>query len=1851
MAKKLVLGYEIDANNNAVIVPGNVFPEKIQLITDVETGTILYNFADATKGYTTVEFEPALEKTFIYLDQDISSYASNTATFQIFIDEPQETNVSDELLDPVNKIRVSNPENLIDTDFEYGLQSTKWETLELAGNIPSFYASGTDGGLRGINRITSVQNSDQVTVLLDEPHGLTAGNPILVQGLTQVTGEGKYLIATVIDDFTFTYKAKGVLNTTGKISGPYTTIDPGQFYVGSQIDYRTDIGITTDQAANSTLTVTTENSHGFQVGSQLYLTNTISPKKFSLTANLESNAPDGRPYVDIANTVSTTLTANTTFTETKQMRGMYYKKITADNVDVANDRILWEGHEFKNSDAVFYCPPNGDSPIGGLEAFQIYHVRDVVAGVSFKLCETDGNTTVPTPSAAIPFTSAGTYNYGRGQFMIAYKLDYIYSGSYQYYTRFYTRGQNRGGTGSGWDLYDTTKVTSDGYMGLMGARPDYTVFVTKNPGNWNNIYHYSVLYYPWDQTGYMNSTNHRLGGSYGYDASTGLATDHNFVEDITRYSGYSYNWEDGYKNNHQWQRNYFHMYYAGVRRSGTRTYNAYDRQQYFIPLAFDEEADSLYFPDASFSTGDTVTLPAGSDLKYPNWTATQNYTSNYTEAAITSGGTFDVEALTEQRIKITHNGGHNRISSAKVTSPYNISGIFTNPTKHSFYLPEHGINTGDVATISTSGAGVIPSSAAGTKEYPTSSADITQMSDLIKEKMQDYVDNTLTSHQVIQQDGSAGWYPIREGATSTTNFSSNGFRFYNGYVDMAVGGAASFNQQFNDSGLFSGQVEDTFQYQSNFLKGAGFQSLSSFTWQQNSYVDYFGILQTIPTNMNIDYRYYKYAYRYSGQTYYTRARTNVTGNWWNQVQMTYLYWSNWYSMVVNLRFWNTDWSGGTNNSSFGTNNGNPLYMTGAGQNYIDYTFIVTARATISSTEIYTLCDDIVTNIANGFESTPMTNNQSLKFEIVNTNRVKPLSATNGSGFIFTDHGTPDLNLLLEGSGGFGILDGTYSVKSVPDKKSFELELPFEAVEKEIGFNANTNVSNTDNHIYKDTGHTLLSGTPLTYIKDASANNIGGLANGQTYYAYVYDDKYFGVTANVEASTSGDVIDIHGSEGNHKFTAAVVNGLVPAQGNVTVSGTTVTGTDDTLFKRYYKAGDEFIYIDNTTTPGSIVSSKIASITDDTEMSVVTGVQDVSDSKYMVPTTIYTKPDGSFLHRPFDGGVEITAGSSPDSQIIRQTRKYFRYQSGKGIQVSLAINFNPPRPFQKLTSSGNVITGTTNTPHGLSNNQTINITGARVSGYNGQQTVSSVPDAFTIKMGANTVLDGSVAGGFPQFNVDGWTNSAIRAGLYDEQNGMFWEYDGSTLYACRRSSTQQIPGFMSVTLGSNKVDGINTSFETQLSTGDKIVIRGMSYKVVDIESNTTMIIQPAYKGQSSDNVIGTKTVDLKVPQNDWNEDVCDGTGASGFIFDPTKIQMAYTDYSWYGAGKIRFGFKTTKGRVNYVHSFIHNNRETEAYMRSGNVPARYEIENTGPVEYIPSLFHWGTSVIMDGRFDNDKAYLFTASSSSLAFTNGQSSAVTTNADSFLTREWNRSQRTYYYYVNLSFPNTDADKFSVGTKLYDSISQLEGAEVFSAYYSGSNYIVRIFVGTGYYTPTYPVVPNGTAVSVGAPAAGGDATNILEKEIPLISIRLAPSVDNGITGDLGARDIINRMQLQLVEAGVLTSLDSEVDLIINGNLSNISYENVESPSLSNLIKHNAGDTIVGGKIIYSFRASAGSSVTQDLSQITDLGNSILGGDGVFPNGPDIITIAVRPLDASSVSATSPYTASARITWTESQA
>ena len=89
---------------------------------------------------------------------------------------------------------------------------------------------------------------------------------------------------------------------------------------------------------------------------------------------------------------------------------------------------------------------------------------------------------------------------------------------------------------------------------------------------------------------------------------------------------------------------------------------------------------------------------------------------------------------------------------------------------------------------------------------------------------------------------------------------------------------------------------------------------------------------------------------------------------------------------------------------------------------------------------------------------------------------------------------------------------------------------------------------------------------------------------------------------------------------------------------------------------------------------------------------------------------------------------------------------------------------------------------------------------------------------------------------------WHGATVRAGCFDEQNGMFWQYDGTSLSVGRRTSTFQLAGTVSIVRDTNLITGSNTRFRDQLQAGDKIVIKGMTHTISSVDSQTSMTVTP-------------------------------------------------------------------------------------------------------------------------------------------------------------------------------------------------------------------------------------------------------------------------------------------------------------------------------------------------------------------------------------------------------------------------
>jgi len=174
-------------------------------------------------------------------------------------------------------------------------------------------------------------------------------------------------------------------------------------------------------------------------------------------------------------------------------------------------------------------------------------------------------------------------------------------------------------------------------------------------------------------------------------------------------------------------------------------------------------------------------------------------------------------------------------------------------------------------------------------------------------------------------------------------------------------------------------------------------------------------------------------------------------------------------------------------------------------------------------------------------------------------------------------------------------------------------------------------------------------------------------------------------------------------------------------------------------------------------------------------------------------------------------------------------------------------------------------------------------------------------------------------------------------------------------------------------------------------------------------------------------------------------------------------------------------------------------------------------------------------------------------------------------------------------------------------------------------------------------------TATTAGVKSVGADA------ELPILTIRLAPSVDYGIPAFFGIRNLINRSQLILKNLGVITDGQFIVTAKINSKSTYFETEanwvGAGNGSLAQYVDHtqDVADTpVTDGDIVAQFLTDEGSNRFSasyfDIQDIRPLGNSILGGPNTFPDGPDTLVIFAR--NTGGVAAD----IGCSLNWTESQ-
>ena len=118
-----------------------------------------------------------------------------------------------------------------------------------------------------------------------------------------------------------------------------------------------------------------------------------------------------------------------------------------------------------------------------------------------------------------------------------------------------------------------------------------------------------------------------------------------------------------------------------------------------------------------------------------------------------------------------------------------------------------------------------------------------------------------------------------------------------------------------------------------------------------------------------------------------------------------------------------------------------------------------------------------------------------------------------------------------------------------------------------------------------------------------------------------------------------------------------------------------------------------------------------------------------------------------------------------------------------------------------------------------------------------------------------------------------------------------------------------------------------------------------------------------------------VDTRIPYERWN-----GDPNIKRIIDWTKVQMVWMEYSWYGAGALRWGI-ILNGEPYILHEYGSGNGTNQntgaaqviPWSRTGNLPVRYEQRQGSATT--PTVFrHFGVSVLIEGGSDRQRGFTY-------------------------------------------------------------------------------------------------------------------------------------------------------------------------------------------------------------------------------------------------------------------------------------
>ena len=1776
---------------------GNHDASDILLITDTVENRVIYSFNDTnTGGHVETNIFTSSNNVIYDADEDFPQYLQtadaltkvffNTNTesshksnpLQIFID-------TDELIvrpyefgtDAIERQRIAQPMSMLDADFEYGLQPTKWSAIATMRGYPSVYeVPGTETDVLSVSTDASAGTNDigssLITVTTAGAHGFELGDAITIKNFDQAIAgatraEGAFIIINVPSTISFQYYAKAKVGTTAgqTLHTPATQLRQGGFYTGASIG--TPAFSVSSQGASGTIrpalvvptgedvipfTVTVgaapeigaplTASSGIPTGAQV--TGVVGTGGIEVTPivtgdfaiddtvitvqsttgvqqNLAADRGDGQAML-VNTVVGNDITFNTPLVQ--NFSGNY---VTYTAVEGQNVVSLGFGVTFNVSRAAGVYTIDAIANSG-----QDYQVNDVLIIQGDQL----GGLT-PANDALITVDSVDT----GGEVLSASISGTAYSGS----GNFTNSGTYQHGNGSGglWDVSYTNNVYT-----LTQANPVYTnMSATGNGGvGTGAIFNFTIT-----NNSYAVTVDPQTIGVTGYQAY-----------DIIKV--------------------------AGTNLNGTSPANDAE-----ITI---EAVDSAGYPTAVSVTGNapnafnTFTAPSystsGSGLG-----AQLNVNTNGAVYSVTFSLTGTGFAISDTLTVLGSNvGGVDGVNDVTITVQtvdtggeiltYTVSGTAVNSyTVNNVNTYSNLIGAGasfDVEIDGLTGSYIITVNSPGGSYGPNQTLDIPG----------DFVGGTSPANDIeltitdVDNDST-----LTAGGILTVS--------HTGTAQKATSGFAIADRLRIPGGSFSDgatPTNDVIIEVTNVDTSGGITAYTASGTAPNAVVQYLGVPQssTSGTGTNAIFDVTR-----TGTTY-TAVLANGGANFAPTDTITIVGTALGGASPANdltITVTTADGSGtiqtfselgtaaNTNSATDVTSNS----IIGTGQS-----FNITTSAGSYSATVLTAGSSFYTGqkfIVAGNELAGATPTNDLTITISSVDGTGGITAVTTSGVASTDVASFS-NVIANAAGSTGngasfdiLRDGTNADSSTG---TYTVSINGIGGDYAPGNKIKIGGENLG-------GQTVTHDLTITVETVDSTGSV--LSVSFTGDAYAGDSLDLYSTFTMDAQTTASLptsLDVSFSAlATMLITFTTPHGLVPGDTFITT-----VDSDDGLNNHNLAAG-------------SFLATSVPTISSLTFTARAAGAIDTSISS--IVGAVYPRPDSFFTHRPFDGGVQLgTGGPQHGAQAIRQSKKYIRYQSGKGIMYTTGALFAPSYDLRQVTSDG-IEVGATITvtcddnDHGLQIGAQVQLIGIETEGYNGTYTVSDIINERVFEVTSVHRLGGTTAtlSFGAQMSTFKWHGATVRSGVFDDQNGIYWEYDGTNLYACLRTATKQLAGNININPDENTVVGTNTRFRDQLKAGDRIVIRGMTHVVSHVQDQTTMTVTPDYRGINP--VSGTKVClisDTKVKQSEFNRDPLDGTGPSGYNFVYSKMQMIGIEYSWYGAGFIDYMVRGAKGEFVYAHRIRNSNVNTEAFMRSGNLPVRYEITNEGQnTRLTENIDDVQTTIPVD-----DVAFLPTAGT---VYIDNELISYTgldtiTNSLTGCTRSANLTN----FQAGASRTYTAGDAVAHNARTGVVLVSNTCTPIISHW--GSAFLTDggFDEDRGY---IFSYTEQGIDVSISRQTA--------------FMIRLAPSVSNAIPGDLGDRELLNRAQLLLSSLEITSDSSSNGTIVVEGILNPQNY-----PQNPSLITWSGLSTLAqggqpsfaqiasGSGITWSTGATATSSTLTaqaTINAILDSGDSFRPGNG----------------------------------------